>query len=602
MENNLRSIRLITFFALLAVAAAFLFPLVEWTTTIALGGALLVLTAAALLTWAIENWLRFLLNRLGEKHSNSGAQPDQAISAELNLLLSGSRRLLSARSRREVVEIVLQTGSSILKADGASFLSFEEWGAPMQPITYGEVPQARDGKWLERLKSPALRQVCRSCGLLESGTECALCLDTDMQPSRVICRPLTDGSREMGLINFFFNSPLSPTAVNRQLFQDLAENASIVLKAVRNREQETIAYRNMQLPSTGIIPKDYFSDLCTGIRHALDIESVLFWLVEDSANSSGTTKIYIDNENAMEKEYWNAETLQALWSTALGSSNCFEYEVNPHGKYGKKKFLVVYQVVGQVEKPTGLLILADQQPIQVNDQQSALLQVVARESSVLITAEKTTEMLEFKAVGDERIRLAREIHDGLAQTLAYLKFQSAQMLTILSSGNVDRLESALSANYQTLSEAYQDARLAIDNLRSIPEGDTQNWLLKQATNFTDATGIPVDATRLHIQADIPLPTQAQLIRIVQEALNNVRKHAQAHRVVVRGSVRDDEINIEIADDGRGFEPDQVAFGSKFGLVGMRERTELIGGDFQIISKPGEGTIVRLAVPIKVRIS
>jgi two-component system nitrate/nitrite sensor histidine kinase NarX len=91
----------------------------------------------------------------------------------------------------------------------------------------------------------------------------------------------------------------------------------------------------------------------------------------------------------------------------------------------------------------------------------------------------------------------------------------------------------------------------------------------------------------------------QLIRIVQEALSNVRKHAYATQAWVTCRLVDGNFVIEIRDDGCGFSPDEIPGVSKYGLQGMRERSELIGADFQVFSKPDEGTTVSIRLPILV---
>jgi signal transduction histidine kinase len=106
--------------------------------------------------------------------------------------------------------------------------------------------------------------------------------------------------------------------------------------------------------------------------------------------------------------------------------------------------------------------------------------------------------------------------------------------------------------------------------------------------------------KIELQMDDPafLPeVQAQLVRIVQEALNNVRKHSRAS--MVRISLRNwgGDLLLEINDDGQGFDPDDIPPVAQYGLRGMRERAELIGADFQIISQPRSGTTVRLNLPM-----
>ena len=599
IENNIRTIRWVTFIALLSMAAAFFFPLVDWTIASFLIASLLVFIAAALVTLALETWLRFLLSQFGTRKSEIEIPSPKSDSQGHTLLLSATQELLSARSRKDVIEIVMRSSVTLLAADGASFVGFEEWGSPMLIDTIGVVPQMAEGQWPGRLVDPATRQLCRSCDVRESGAGCGLYADAATLSSRVICKPLSDGSREVGVINFHFSSPVVISTEQKVDLDYLARNGSTVLRALHNRELETVAYRYTQSSSGVTSSKDRLIELCSGIKEALNIDSVIFWVMDDNASDQGPAKIYFDDHNSFDKDFWTINLLQGIANNSIESQVCLSQELNLPGINGEKIYALACPSGWRQSKPSGLLILVSEKPMLLNNQQLRLLKIIARESSLLVQDGMAMNRLEVKAVGEERIRLAREIHDGLSQTLAYLKFQSAQMLTFLSSGKLDRLESSLTANYQTLSEAYQDARYAIDNLRSMPDGDTQRWLLEQAANFTQATGIPVDTSELFIKTEIPLLAQVQFIRIVQETFGNIRKHARAGMVVFSGSENADELLIEISDNGLGFEPDLVGHDSKYGLVGMRERMDLIGGDFQIISKLGERTTVRLAIPIRV---
>jgi signal transduction histidine kinase len=218
---------------------------------------------------------------------------------------------------------------------------------------------------------------------------------------------------------------------------------------------------------------------------------------------------------------------------------------------------------------------------------------------------KTEELLaqmEYKAVMDERTRLAREIHDGLAQTLAFLKMEAARMQTFVSKGDVEALSRTLQACYQTLSDAYLDARQAIDNLRRVPDERLSDWLELTAADFTAITAIEVDVSRIQIAHVFSSGIKAQLARIVQEALTNIRKHAQACQVKISLFERDGVAILEVCDNGRGFAPEETQPASQYGLRSMRERAESIGADFQIVSSPGAGTIVRLQIPIREKAS
>jgi signal transduction histidine kinase len=210
---------------------------------------------------------------------------------------------------------------------------------------------------------------------------------------------------------------------------------------------------------------------------------------------------------------------------------------------------------------------------------------------------KLLEQLEYKAILDERTRLAREIHDGLAQTLAFLKMETARMQAYLSSGNIDAVTRTLQACHKTLSEAYLDARQAIENLRRAPDESLSEWLELTATDFTTLTGIDVDVSRVQLQHVFSQSVKAQLVRIVQEALTNIRKHAQACQVTLSAFEHDEAVILEVRDTGRGFAPEERQ-PSQYGLRSMRERAKSIGADFQIISTPGAGTIVRLQIPVR----
>jgi signal transduction histidine kinase len=104
---------------------------------------------------------------------------------------------------------------------------------------------------------------------------------------------------------------------------------------------------------------------------------------------------------------------------------------------------------------------------------------------------------------------------------------------------------------------------------------------------------------MEVNSKVPSEVQAQLIRILQEALSNVRKHAVASQVWVSCFEQERDLVLEIRDDGLGFSPDDVTGHSRHGLRGMRERSELIGADFQVISRPKHGTIIRVCLPLRV---
>jgi two-component system nitrate/nitrite sensor histidine kinase NarX len=183
--------------------------------------------------------------------------------------------------------------------------------------------------------------------------------------------------------------------------------------------------------------------------------------------------------------------------------------------------------------------------------------------------------------------------------LGYVNTQTLAIKKLLSSGRGEEAERQVADMETTARRVYTDVREAILGLRT-SQGELLPTLRAYVADYARMTGIDgafevgadVEALRLPPAAEI------QLVRIVQEALANVRKHAQTGHVAVRLQADGDVLALEVADDGRGFvleQPRRTGW-PHFGLQTMRERAEAIGGAFELDSAPGAGTRVRVRVP------
>jgi two-component system NarL family sensor kinase len=200
---------------------------------------------------------------------------------------------------------------------------------------------------------------------------------------------------------------------------------------------------------------------------------------------------------------------------------------------------------------------------------------------------------------EERNRLAREIHDTLAQGLTGIALKLETADALLETGvEVEQvqpiIEQALVSTRHNLEEARRsvlDLRAAPLEGRNLPEALS---LLASRMNQHSSTAI-----KYHVEgANNPVPTRVEvgLYRVAQEALENITQHAGAMEANLFLSISPEQATLEIADNGRGFEPDQNATG-RFGLVGLNERVHLLGGTLDLKSSPGAGTIVRVAIPL-----
>jgi len=226
----------------------------------------------------------------------------------------------------------------------------------------------------------------------------------------------------------------------------------------------------------------------------------------------------------------------------------------------------------------------------------------ATKAAIAIDHAYLHQQLASLAVAQERLRIAHEMHDGLAQVLAYVNTKAQAVREFLRAGRADEAARQLDQLAAAAREVYSDVRESIIGLRSVSAAGT-DWRLAEAlgeyvASWQGQSGV---ACRLRVDAGLRfLPgVELQLLRIVQEALANVRKHAQASHVEVDLEVRDGVLHLVVADDGIGFNPGELGRSEfpRFGLSTMRERGESIGGRFEIGSSPGGGTRIELDLPV-----
>lgn len=211
----------------------------------------------------------------------------------------------------------------------------------------------------------------------------------------------------------------------------------------------------------------------------------------------------------------------------------------------------------------------------------------------------------LRAQEEERRRLAREIHDGPAQVLANAILTVQYLARIAQRGelSLEHVEQELARVEAILRDALSETRQFMFALQ--PTTLQQYGLLRTITLYTDTL-------RRHFPAELvvelpdalpPLTPEQELaaFRIVQEALQNVQRHAHARHCWLRILRDPSEIVIEVVDDGQGFRPEAVVPTSHggFGLQGMRERATLVGGQLEVCSEPGSGTTIRFRLPLAV---
>jgi signal transduction histidine kinase len=198
------------------------------------------------------------------------------------------------------------------------------------------------------------------------------------------------------------------------------------------------------------------------------------------------------------------------------------------------------------------------------------------------------------ATTQERNRVARDIHDGLGHHLTVVQMQVQAARAVLASDPA-RADEVLAKAQQQSTEALAEVRRSVAALREPRVVPPLPQALEALVEDTAGAGVP---TELHVTGTArPLGAEAEesLFRAAQEGLTNVRKHAAAARAHVVLAYGDDGlVRLEVRDDGRGTA--EAVGGAGFGLLGVRERAARLGGSVDVVSRPGSGTTVRVAVP------
>ena len=203
--------------------------------------------------------------------------------------------------------------------------------------------------------------------------------------------------------------------------------------------------------------------------------------------------------------------------------------------------------------------------------------------------------IESLTLQNERQRMARELHDTLAQGVAGLVLQLEAVKAHLASDRKDRasaiVDQALTRARGTLAES----RAAIDDLRAVASNLSET-IHEKVERFTQGTGIPCDLELSVQENQVPAEVLDHALNILGEALANVLKHARATRVNVRFLIHMNELELEVRDNGKGFDIHHENGAGHYGLLGMRERARLTGGALTVESDSGSGTKVRFVIP------
>jgi two-component system NarL family sensor kinase len=249
----------------------------------------------------------------------------------------------------------------------------------------------------------------------------------------------------------------------------------------------------------------------------------------------------------------------------------------------------------------GILNVATPQWDVFTPQDIEILSAIGHQIATAIERTQLAEQATRVALVEERNRLAREVHDTLAQELTGIALQ-LEAADALLEHSPDRARARIRQALERTRESLAEARRSVLDLRA---GPLERQALPAALEtlgqrFTTETGTPVDSLLALVGPRLPARVEEALYRIAQEALVNIRRHAQASAVRIELRQEGDSIQLIVADNGCGFDaplPSNPAHTHGFGLIGMQERARLLNGRMRISSCPGAGAQIEVSLPL-----
>lgn len=428
------------------------------------------------------------------------------------------------------------------------------------------------------------------------------------------CVPLRSGEKITGIAMLGSRKRRGAFPYDQDLLMMVGQRVGLVIDSARlfqqvqRREREAEALYEVGIEISALLDLDNILDSLVGkTRELLQADCVALNLLEEQS-----AEVVVRASSGGRPEDLRRMTLkkgQGLAGRVISTGHLAveQYSDGSSGdamvaEAGVRYCLGIPLKMG--EKAFGALCVGSRTVRAFSEEETNLLSRLANQASIAIANTRLYERAQNLAVLEERDRIAREMHDSLAQVLGFLNLKARSTREMLSSGEVSRAQGELGEMVEVAEEAYDDVREAILGLRdsiSPALGGLMGSLAEYLNKFSRQSKV---AARLVIHdggvTQFSPTVEVQLIRVIQEALTNVRKHARASKAQVSFDREDGWAKIVVEDDGRGFDLAQVErrVGQRFGIHTMRERIESVGGTLTIESAPQRGTKVIARLPLE----
>jgi signal transduction histidine kinase len=572
--------------------------------------------------------------------ANEELEREIAARKQAEALLAGEKRLLEMVARGDSLTLILDALCRLVEelASGSlsSILLLEPNGNRLRHGAARSLPKA----YIDAIDGSVIDASAGSCGTAAYRAKSVIVSDIANDPLWTNYRDvamshglracwstpiLSSEGKVLGTFAIYYREPRTPTPQELEIIERTTHLASIALErkraenALRASEQvargqaEALA-QSLDILATAPDPEKLIGQMLSTIRGLLNAQNASLWLFDESSDSlvlrlqtNGAKRATADARGASMKDplFLKQNPIVQELLLMAGPVICADVESDPRisenwrddlQQNGTKRFLVVPILVGGQVR--GLIGVQHADRATYEPEEIELTQALAHQVMLAIQLNQSAEQSQQAAVLEERNRMARDIHDTLAQGLTgvIVQLQAAEDAT--SKGYKKDARNHLQNARELARHGLSEARRSVRALRPQVLEDATFWEALQTLIKSATVG-----TELHAEfqlrgkvRDLPEKAQENFLHIGQEALTNTLKYAHATRFETRLRFNSREVRLEFQDDGNGFKVNGRHGG--FGLTGMRERIDQLGGSLAIVSARGKGTKIVVAFPDK----
>jgi two-component system, NarL family, nitrate/nitrite sensor histidine kinase NarX len=453
-----------------------------------------------------------------------------------------NEKFSKAKEEKEIIDALVQSCVEVSGSSGGSYVPLDDRGLPMVAESFGEYPTSAISSWIDYLTSPAVRNLCRKCSKFETNIDtCPLLAAPFSDAVTMYCLPLKRFGIEIGILNLYLGKNQKIEENAQSMIKTMLNGTALALEGIRLRKEKLDALNQIQALHSKIDLESQFSTLLKKFCGVLESDYAILII---NNRTTGGPELHVTVG-----DYLNPKIIpvELLWQKSVTVGGGFIISPDMCETYSMREgsTAIITPIEVQDNSLYGVIIVGNNRQSLYDRFQLALLESFALSIDFLIQTSNIQPELEFNAMMAERTRLAREIHDGLAQTLGFLKMQSIQMQDYLARGDINLLQQSLDKLLKILTEVYQETRQSIDGLRISPkESRVISWLEQIAEDFRENSGMDMELINVDCIEGLSPEVQAQLIRIFQEALSNIRKHAKATQVRILCSKNAEDLILE----------------------------------------------------------